>query len=103
LVSQAPNLYFNVFHGRMHDSTQPGSMRTRRGNSQNPFSREKLNALIAAQKYVPPLWVSAGAGALAVGNPLPALLGTVGCLAIGAVGLRRSYRDTVQFYRGDPG
>jgi ABC-2 type transport system permease protein len=101
LISQAPNLYFNVLRGRSRSS--PGSMRARHGNSQNPFGREKLDTLITVQKFIPPFWLSFGAGELADGRPLPAVLGTVGCLAIGALGLRRSYRDTVRFYHGDTG
>jgi hypothetical protein len=34
---------------------------------------------------------------------LPALLGTFGCLGIGALGLRRAYRSTVRFYYGETG
>jgi ABC-2 type transport system permease protein len=103
LISQAPNLYFNVLRSRSHSSSSPGSMRARHGNSQNPFSREKLDTLITVQKFIPPFWLSFGAGELADGRPLPAMLGTLGCLAIGALGLRRAYRDTVRFYQGETG
>jgi hypothetical protein len=34
---------------------------------------------------------------------LPALLGTFGCLGLGALGLRRAYRSTVKFYQGETG
>ena len=43
----------------------------------------------------------AGARALAEGNPLPALLGTLGCAGIAALGLRQAYRGTVRFYLGE--
>jgi hypothetical protein len=62
-----------------------------------------FNNLVAVQSYIPPLWVPAGARALAAGNPLPALLGTLGCAGIAALGLRRAYRSTVRFYHGDTG
>jgi hypothetical protein len=34
---------------------------------------------------------------------LPALFGTLGCLGLGALGLRRAYRSTVRFYHGQTG
>ena len=59
--------------------------------------------LIAVQRFIPPLWVSVGAQGLAEGRTLPALFGTLGCLGIGALGLRRAYRSTVRFYHGETG
>jgi hypothetical protein len=38
---------------------------------------------------------------LAEGRVLPALLGTLGGLALGGLGLRRAYRSTVRFYHGE--
>jgi hypothetical protein len=49
---------------------------------------------------VPPGWLPLGAGAAAEGNPLPALLGTLGLGLIGTVSLWRSYRTTVRLYTG---
>src|ERR1700720_1004998 len=89
LLGQAPNLYFNVF--RRVD----GHARTKSTNS--------LATLRTAQKFIPPLWLPLGAQALAEGDALPALLGTLGCFAIGALGLCRAYQGTVRFYRGDSG
>jgi ABC-2 type transport system permease protein len=94
LLSQGPNLYFNVLHRYEHHSDQPVN-----GAAQ----QEKFNEFLAAQKFIPPFWVPVGAQALAEKNPLPALLGTLGCFAIGAVGLRRAYRGTVRFYHGETG
>jgi len=34
---------------------------------------------------------------------LPALLGTCGCVCLGALGLRRAYRSTLKFYMGETG
>jgi hypothetical protein len=88
LLGQAPNIYFNVFHlAEGHAST--GS---------NGFAKFR-----SVQKFVPPLWVPLGAQALADGKVLPALLATLGCGALGALGLARAYRSTVRFYRGDSG
>lgn len=96
LIGQAPNLYFNVFHHfnpRYHGS----------GQSAKGMERQSFNRLLAAQKFVPPLWLPWGARALALHNPAPALLGTLGCFALGALGLRRAYRSTVRFYHGEIG
>ena len=50
---------------------------------------------------LPPGWVAAGAAGVAAGNPLPALLGTLGFVALGAVSLRMAYRATVRYYTGE--
>jgi ABC-2 type transport system permease protein len=95
LLGQGPNLYFNVLNRQArhtHRQTPPGVS-----------GEEKFRRLAAAQHFVPPLWVSVGAGALAEGRVLPAFLGTLGGLGLGALGLRRAYRATVRFYRGDTG
>jgi hypothetical protein len=100
LLSQGPNLYFNVIHRQDHHSSQQSTtnQETRRTTEQ-----EKLNQLLAAQKFIPPLWLPLGAQGLAEGRALPALLGTLGCLGIGTLGLRRAYRSTVRFYYGETG
>jgi ABC-2 type transport system permease protein len=102
VISQAPNFYFNILRSRSHSSSAfvPGETRDK---SRKASGQEKLDQLIAVQKFIPPLWLPVAAGALAEGRALPALLGTLGCLAIGAVGLRRAYRDTVRFYHGETG
>lgn len=95
LLAQGPNLYFNVLHhfGRRHGDDQEKVVEMKR----------TLDTLVAVQGLVPPLWVSLGASRLAEGNPLPALLGMLGCAALGALGLRRAYVATVSFYRGKSG
>ncbi|HTV43469.1 MAG TPA: hypothetical protein VMF08_23095 [Candidatus Sulfotelmatobacter sp.] len=93
LLGQGPNLYFNVF-GRYHrhsDQMSPGAQ------------TQLMDRLLVAEEYIPPLWLPCGARPLAMGNPVPALLGTLGCLAIGALGLRRAYRSTIRFYHGEIG
>jgi hypothetical protein len=94
LLSQGPNLYFNIFHRFERHSNQPMNQEAQ---------KEKFNEFLAAQKFIPPLWLSVGAQALAEKNPLPAMLGTLGCCAIGGLGLRRAYRSTVRFYHGETG
>jgi hypothetical protein len=104
LLSQGPNLYFNVFqnHNSSGKSTT-GEGRQRQNEARATATKQMFNNLIAAQRFVPPLWVSVGARALAEGNPLPALFGTLGCTGIAALGLRRAYRGTVRFYHGETG
>ena len=93
LLGQGPNLYFNVF-SRYHRHS---------GQMTSGAQAQLMDRLLVAQEYIPPLWLPCGARTLAVGNPAPALLGTLGCLAIGALGLRRAYRSTIRFYHGEIG
>ncbi len=65
--------------------------------------QNQLNRVLSVQKFIPPLWLAAGAKGLAEGRPWPALVGTLGCCAIGALGLRRAYLGTLRFYRGETG
>jgi hypothetical protein len=104
LLSQAPNLYFNVFQNRnAFGKSTTSEERHRQNGERAAATKQMFDNLVAAQGFVPPLWVSVGARALADGNPLPALLGTLGCLGIATLGLRRAYRSTVRFYHGDIG
>lgn len=99
LLAQGPNLYFNLFQShRSSGQSGKGQNREREASMKKSFSN-----LVAAQKFIPPLWVSADARGLAEGNPLPALLGTLGCAGIAALGLRRAYRSTIRFYHGETG
>ncbi|MEY4385127.1 MAG: hypothetical protein RLY20_410 [Verrucomicrobiota bacterium] len=95
LIGQAPNLYLNVF-GRMNHSSGPMTQEAKAKETQKLW--EKLSV---AERFIPPLWLPLGAKALAEDNPFPALLGTLGCFAIGGLGLRRAYCTTVKFYHGD--
>ncbi|HUA68096.1 MAG TPA: hypothetical protein VMA13_06065 [Candidatus Saccharimonadales bacterium] len=100
LIGQAPNLYFNVIQhrdfGKYQQQVTFGKIQAR-----NSAEREKFNHLLAAQKFIPPLWLPVGAQAIAEGRALPALLGVLGCSAIGVLGLRRAYRSMVRFYHGE--
>ena len=102
LISQAPNLYFNLFqnreaqHGNSEERPQPREAR-------EAATKPMYENLIAAQGFLPPLWVPLGAQRLTEGNPLPALLGTLGCLGLATLGLRLAYRSTLQFYHGKSG
>lgn len=104
LLSQGPNLYFNVFQNR-HSFKKPTTNAEwqAQGNARDASAKKMFDNLVAAQRFVPPLWVPLGARALAEGDPLPALLDTLGCLGLAALGLRRAYRTTVRFYHGDTG
>jgi hypothetical protein len=101
LLAQGPNLYFNIIRrSDRHSPAAPQGEQNPRRLQKNP-NEEKLNRLLAAQKFVPLLWLPVGAGALADGRPLPALFGALGGFAIGVLGLRRAYRSTVRFYQGE--
>lgn len=105
LLAQGPNLYFNVLgrHSAASQKSVSGEDRKHPGESRDAASQEMFNNLVAAQGFIPPLWVSVGAQGLAEKHVLPALYGTLGCLGIAALGLRRAYRSSVKFYRGDTG
>jgi MFS family permease len=96
IIAQGPNLYFNVMQRHF------GSGDTRHQSPRDPSNpnRRFLENLVAVQQFVPPLWLPLGAKKLTEGNPMPALLGTLGCASLAALGLRRAYRNTVQFYQG---
>lgn len=93
LLGQGPNIYFNIFNRYDH----------RHGQMTVNAQRQFFNEITAAQPYIPPLWLPWGARALAQGRLTPALVGTLGCFAIGALGVRRAYRSTIRFYHGQIG
>jgi ABC-2 type transport system permease protein len=104
LLGQAPNLYINV----IQRTNRPPANESREARAQRKATEEEKmrglwNQVVTAQKFVPPLWLPLGAKAVAEGNPLPALFGTLGCFGLGALGLRRAYRGTVKFYHGETG
>src|ERR1019366_8160057 len=105
LLAHGPNLYFNVL-GR-HSSSSPkvfsGADWKQQRDARDAASQEMFNNLVAAQGFIPPLWVSVGAQGLAEKHVLPALYGTLGCLGLATLGLRRAYRSTVKFYQGETG
>jgi ABC-2 type transport system permease protein len=107
LVSQAPNLYFNVFLRNISSkpaATGEESRHQREAQeTRNTATKKMFTHLQAAQGFIPPLWVPIGAKNLAKGNLLPALLGTLGCAGIATLGLRRAYRGTLRFYHGETG
>jgi len=104
LLGQGPNLYINVFHGfQGHGASVTGLKMQRQHEGQDAALKDKFVQLQSVQKFIPPLWLPLGAQALAGGSVLPALFGTFGCFVIGALGLSRSYRGTVRFYRGESG
>jgi len=104
IISQAPNIYFNGLGRRPRQRPHPSAQDGQPAPDRQPSDqREKLDRLLAAEKFIPPLWLPLGAGALAEGRPLPALLGAIGCFGLGALGLRRAYSSTVRFYQGETG
>ncbi|MBP8304793.1 MAG: hypothetical protein KBE04_11790 [Phycisphaerae bacterium] len=95
LLAQAPNLVSTfVRHTRKRGSDSPPTVSVAR--------RPGLpNTVRVLHQVLPIGWVGYGAMHAAAGRASPALLGTVGGLAIGALGLHRAYRSTVRFYRGE--
>jgi hypothetical protein len=103
LLSQAPNLYFNVIR-RPDRAVVRRSDETREQRSERQAREaDELGQILRWQAAVPPFWVPVGAQALAEGRPLPAVLGFFGVIALGAVGLRRAYTSTLHFYQGETG
>jgi ABC-2 type transport system permease protein len=96
MVSQAPNLYFNLLRRQANHSRTASQPATNNSDNQRKFEQ-----FLAIQKFIPPLWVPVGAQALTEGRAIPALLGALGCFALGVAGLRRSYRSTIRFYYGE--
>ena len=106
LIAQVPNFYFNVFGGRPRFERPKGATPAevqRARAARQVAEKATVNQLIAIQKFIPPLWLPYGALGLAEHRVRPALLGTLGCLGLGALGLRRAYRSTVRFYQGETG
>lgn len=106
LIAQLPNFYFNVFGGRNRPERKKGATPEevqRERETRQAAEKEKLNRLVGLQKFVPPLWLPYGALGLAELRVLPALLGTLGCVGLGVLGIRRAYRGTVRFYQGETG
>jgi ABC-2 type transport system permease protein len=104
LLGQGPNLYFNVIRGGNRAGVLTGATAAQAqsyADAKNASDKQTLAQLRSMQKYIPPLWVPLGAEGLVEGRALPALCGAFGCVAIGALGLRRAYRSTVRLYRGD--
>jgi hypothetical protein len=96
LMCQVPNLIFqniNIFQRGKQQQAH-----TEESNKETWQEIEQMAKLI--NLVVPPGWLPFGAGAAAEGNPLPALLGTLGLGLIGTVSLWRSYRTTVRLYQG---
>jgi hypothetical protein len=104
VIAQAPNLYFNVIQ-RSERPPAGASVeeRARLRDARSAARQKQFDKLKSAQVVAPPLWVPAGAQALAEGRVLPALFGAFGCFAIGAFGLQRAYRGTLRFYQGESG
>lgn len=106
LAAQLPNLYFNVLGGRHRHKASSGEPTPAAKPDAAALAaghQATLDRLILAQQILPPLWVSYGAFTLAEHRVVPALLGTIGCLGLGALGLRRAYRTTLNFYQGVSG
>ncbi|MHC4073116.1 MAG: hypothetical protein ACYSWW_03140 [Planctomycetota bacterium] len=104
LLSQLPNLFGNLMRDReRHRPRTPESGVVEKLRADHSADRDKPRlspTVLAVHKFVPFLWVGNGAMSLAGGSVWPAVLGAAGAFGIGTLGLRRAYRTTLGFYRG---
>ena len=104
LLPQLPNLYFNVYLGRMRkrsDNIQAKTTASPPSRTDNSPDHFKLpQGWLRSHAYIPPLWLPRGAMGLAGGDVWPAIWGSLGAFALGVAGLARAYRSTMQFYAG---
>ena len=106
LVFQAPNLYFNVVRRDARPPApthQTAAEAQTRAAARQAAEQKQLERFTGALPFLPPFWLPVGAQALAQGRVAPALFGLLGSVALGALGLRRAYRSTLLFYRGETG
>lgn len=102
LLAQLPNLYFQLKERPRRERAQTSAEdAAQRREARQERKRQEERTALAIHRYVPPLWVPLSAKALAEGRAWPAFATTVGCLGLGALGLRRAYRSTLRFYRGE--
>ncbi|MHC4627413.1 MAG: hypothetical protein ACYTDV_10575 [Planctomycetota bacterium] len=104
LLCQLPNLLGNLMHDRDRrrprtTRSAPADERSDAGDASDDKPRFP-SAVLVAHKVVPFFWVGNGAMSLAQGSHWPAVLGAGGAFGIGMLGLRRAYRTTLGFYRG---
>ena len=104
LLTQLPYIIGNLSHDRgRRRSRITESVQSDQQAPDQSRNRDKLalpNGLLVAHKVVPFLWVGNGAMSLATGNVWPAVMGAAGGFLLGGLGLRRAYRSTIRFYRG---
>ena len=100
LMGQLPNLYINVLGGLNRSKPTKGETSEEVRRERQEAEKARKEHFMLVQRFVPPLWVSYGALGLAENRVLPAVLGTLGCVGLGVLGLKRAYRNTVNFYQG---
>lgn len=83
-----------------HSTAQADTNETEVSASPRPPKPKWPPIIMHAHKAIPFLWVGQGALSLAEGQVWPALLGALGCFGLGALGLRRAYNGTLNFYLG---
>jgi hypothetical protein len=101
LLVQVPNLLSNLW---LRPSRQPkgreAPAREVRIAQQRQHQEKQMAIWITVHRLVPILWLPHGAKSLAEGGILPALVCAVGMIGLGAFGLQRAYRGTLNFYQG---
>lgn len=109
MLGQLPNaaIQYNNWHRReartqaaqIEKSRPPGSPKapTRLAPKDETFVTPQI---LQAHLFIPPAWVAYGAMTLKQGNPWPSLGWALVFWAAGCLGLMKSYRMTLHFYRG---
>jgi hypothetical protein len=87
------------FNKRIAEVQRAYDEQTKKESAESWQQVERMSGLL--NLVLPPGWLPLGAVGAAEGNPVPALLGTLGMTLLGAASLWRSYRTTLRFYRGE--
>lgn len=91
ITAQAPNLFFNVYLRRaMKDKEKAAQL-----------METRADVIQKAHYFVPPLWVGWGTVQATRGVWWPGLGAMALFAVVGTLGVRRAYRSTLRFYRGD--
>jgi hypothetical protein len=101
LLGQLPNAFIQLSNRNRHKNPKPAAQVQHVQNQQQKNFNEIIPVeAMQAHLFIPPGWVGYGAMLCKQGNPWPALGWTAVLWATGALGLMKSYRMTVRYYRG---
>src|SRR5258705_7329381 len=104
LCSQIPNLVLNSHYFRQSKKNSQPSRKTdaqSKGSAVGPEGSGWPEGFLEGHLALPPGWVGYSAMSLRNKHPLPALGLAAVSLLIGALGLRKAYRQTLRFYLAD--
>jgi ABC-2 type transport system permease protein len=104
LCGQIPNVLFNSHYFRQAKQTKRATHETAnasRGTASKPDDDGWPQGFLEGHLGLPPGWVGYSAMSLKDHQALPAIGAVAGGLLLGALGLRRAYRQTLRFYLAD--